>query len=42
LLATDAKLQEQAKNNAIENFKFGFDDLFMDKLFQEWNKIKTS
>jgi type I restriction enzyme R subunit len=31
-LATDNKLQEQAKNNPIENFKFGFDDLFMDKL----------
>jgi type I restriction enzyme R subunit len=31
-LATDTKLQEQAKNNPIENFKFGFDDLFMDKL----------
>ena len=31
-LATDSKLQEQAKNNPIENFKFGFDDLFMDKL----------
>lgn len=31
-LATDTKLQEQAKNNPIENFKFGFEDLFMDKL----------
>ena len=31
-LATDTKLQEQARNNPIENFKFGFDDLFMDKL----------
>ncbi len=31
-LATDSKLQEQAKNNPIENFKYGFDDLFMDKL----------
>jgi type I restriction enzyme R subunit len=31
-LATDSKLREQAKNNPIENFKFGFDDLFMDKL----------
>lgn len=31
-LASDAKLQEQAKNNPIENFKFGFDDLFLDKL----------
>jgi type I restriction enzyme R subunit len=25
-------LKEQAQNNPIENFKFGFDDLFMDKL----------
>ena len=31
-LAADSKLQEQAKNNPIENFKFGFEDLFMDKL----------
>jgi type I restriction enzyme R subunit len=31
-LALDKKLQEQAKNNPIENFKFGFEDLFMDKL----------
>ena len=31
-LASDLKLAEQAKSNPIENFKFGFDDLFMDKL----------
>jgi type I restriction enzyme R subunit len=31
-LASDLKLAEQARNNPIENFKFGFDDLFMDKL----------
>lgn len=31
-LATDFKLQEQARNNPIENFKFGFEDMFMDKL----------
>lgn len=31
-LASDLKLSEQAKSNPIENFKFGFDDLFMDKL----------
>lgn len=31
-LASDLKLYEQARNNPIENFKFGFDDLFMDKL----------
>ena len=35
LLATDTKLREQAKNNPITNFKFGFDDLFMDKLFAD-------
>ena len=28
----DKKLAEQAKNNPIENFKFGFDDIFMDAL----------
>lgn len=28
----DEKLAGQAKNNSIENFKFGFEDLFMDKL----------
>jgi type I restriction enzyme R subunit len=31
-LAADLKLSEQAKSNPIENFKFGFDDMFMDKL----------
>lgn len=31
-LSTDIKLQEQAKTNPIENFKLGFDDLFIDKL----------
>jgi type I restriction enzyme R subunit len=31
-LSLDLKLQEQAKNNPIENFKFGFEDMFMDKL----------
>lgn len=31
-LAADTKLQEQAKSNPIENFKFGFEDMFMDKL----------
>ena len=28
----DEKLAGQAKNNSIENFKFGFEDLFMDKI----------
>jgi type I restriction enzyme R subunit len=31
-LVADAKLSQQAKNNSIANFKFGFDDVFMDKL----------
>jgi type I restriction enzyme R subunit len=31
-LLLDAKLGEQAKNNTIDNFKFGFEDLFFDKL----------
>jgi len=31
-LIADKKLLEQAKSNSIENFKFGFDDVFMDKL----------
>lgn len=31
-LIADEKLSEQAANNTMENFKFGFDDVFMDKL----------
>lgn len=31
-LLADTKLVQQAKSNTIENFKFGFDDIFMDKL----------
>ncbi len=31
-MVADSNLQEQAKNNPIENFKFGFEDMFMDKL----------
>lgn len=31
-MIADTNLQEQAKNNPIENFKFGFEDMFMDKL----------
>lgn len=30
-LIADEKLSEQAKNNSMANFKFGFDDVFMDK-----------
>ncbi|MEI6348156.1 MAG: DEAD/DEAH box helicase family protein [Bacteroidota bacterium] len=31
-LVSDDKLLLQAQSNSIENFKFGFDDMFMDKL----------
>lgn len=31
-LIADSKLVHQARSNTIENFKFGFDDIFMDKL----------
>lgn len=31
-LVADEKLSEQAKKNTMANFKFGFDDVFMDKL----------
>ncbi|WBX70874.1 type I restriction endonuclease subunit R [Tenacibaculum retecalamus] len=31
-LVLDDKLSEQAKNNTLSNFKFGFEDAFMDKL----------
>jgi type I restriction enzyme R subunit len=31
-LVADKKLSQQAKSNTIENFKYGFDDIFMDKL----------
>ncbi|MBE9603128.1 type I restriction endonuclease subunit R [Pedobacter sp. MC2016-24] len=31
-LLADKKLSQQAQSNTIENFKFGFEDVFMDKL----------
>ncbi len=31
-LVLDTKLGEQAKSNSLANFKFGFEDIFMDKL----------
>ena len=31
-LMADSKLAEQAKTNTMENFRFGFDEVFMDKL----------
>ena len=37
-LVADAKLSEQAKNNSMANFKFGFDDVFMDKLISRMDQ----
>ena len=34
LLVADEKLSEQAKNNSIGNFKFGFEDMFQNKLIE--------
>ena len=34
LLVADEKLSEQAKNNSIDNFKFGFEDKFLNKLIE--------
>jgi len=31
-LMLDKKLGEQARSNSLENFKYGFDDIFLDKL----------
>jgi type I restriction enzyme R subunit len=31
-LVADQKLSEQAKSNSMDNFRFGFEDIFMDKL----------
>ena len=31
-LVNDENLSQQAKSNSIDNFKFGFNDVFMDKL----------
>ena len=31
-LVADVKLGHQARSNSMENFKFGFEDVFMDKL----------
>ncbi|MEA3414667.1 MAG: type I restriction endonuclease [Thermodesulfobacteriota bacterium] len=33
-MVTDEKLSEQAKNNSIGNFKFGFEDMFQNKLIE--------
>ncbi|MEA1867015.1 MAG: hypothetical protein U9N19_02785 [Thermodesulfobacteriota bacterium] len=33
-LVADEKLSEQARNNSIDNFKFGFEDKFLNKLIE--------
>jgi len=33
-LVADEKLSEQATNNSIDNFKFGFEDAFLNKLIE--------
>jgi type I restriction enzyme R subunit len=39
-LVADLKLSEQAKNNTMANFKFGFDDVFMDRLIGRMDQNK--
>ncbi|MCD6459167.1 type I restriction endonuclease subunit R [bacterium] len=33
-LVSDDKLNQQAKSNTIDNFKYGFDDMFLEKLIE--------
>jgi len=33
-MVTDENLSEQARNNSIDNFKFGFEDMFLNKLIE--------
>ncbi|BAV95363.1 type I restriction endonuclease subunit R [Ichthyobacterium seriolicida] len=37
-LVSNEKLAEQAKNNSMDNFKFGFEDVFMDKLISRMDQ----
>ncbi|MBE2200020.1 MAG: type I restriction endonuclease subunit R [Anaerolinea sp.] len=37
-LVNDEKLAQQAKNNSIGNFKYGFDELFLDKLIERMDE----
>lgn len=37
-LVLDEKLTEQARNNSIDNFRFGFDDVFMDTLISRMDQ----
>lgn len=37
-MVSDEKLGMQARNNSMENFKYGFDDVFMDKLVERMDQ----
>ena len=37
-LVSNDKLAQQAKSNTIENFKFGFDDVFLDALISRMDQ----
>ena len=39
-LVADEKLSDKAKNNSIDNFKFGFDDVFLTKLIDRMDQNK--
>lgn len=39
-LVADDKLADKAKNNSIENFKFGFDDIFLNKIIDRMDQNK--
>ena len=39
-LVADEKLSDKAKSNTIDNFKFGFDDVFMTKLIDRMDQNK--
>jgi type I restriction enzyme R subunit len=39
-LVADEKLSDKAKSNTIDNFKFGFDDVFLTKLIDRMDQNK--
>lgn len=39
-LVADKKLSDKAKSNSIDNFKFGFDDVFLAKLIDRMDQNK--
>jgi type I restriction enzyme, R subunit len=39
-LVADEKLSDKAKSNSIDNFKFGFDDVFLTKLIDRMDQNK--